>query len=242
MKESRQSSTINSEDGSVSLNAPKKRGNMALSMRILGIDPGSRLLGYGCVEVVARRMRHITSGTLEVCRPDTEPGERHGPRQPDLPLELRLLKIHHGLSEIITRFQPSVLAVEKVFFAKNALSALKLGQARGAVLLTGAIHGLTLFEYSPNEVKRAVVGQGHAEKQQVARMVELILGVRDFKSHDASDGLALAICHAQTFLLSSNPSIPSQKDFREKTEAKRRSKKLTLAEAVGFSENNQRRR
>lgn len=211
-------------------------------MRILGIDPGSRLLGYGCVEVAARRMRHITSGTLEVYRPDTGPREKGILRQPDLPLELRLLKIHQGLSKIITEFQPNVLVVEKVFFAKNALSALKLGQARGAVLLTGALHGLTLFEYSPNEVKRAVVGQGHAEKQQVARMVELILGVRDFKSHDASDGLALAICHAQTFLLSSNPGILSQKDFREKTEAKRRSKKLTLAEAVGFSENKLRRR
>jgi hypothetical protein len=86
--------------------------------------------------------------------------------------------------------------VEKVFFAKNAVSALKLGQARGAVILTGRMHGLSIVEYSPSEVKQAVVGHGQADKHQVAKMVKLLTGCEDFATTDASDGLALAICHA----------------------------------------------
>lgn len=214
-------------------------------IRILGVDPGSRNLGYGCVEVATRRMRHIASGTLKVHRagpallassrqsPSSELDRAARPSNPsnnasDLSQELRLLQIYQGLSEIILLHRPSIMVVEKVFFAKNALSALKLGQARGAVLLTGAIHHLTIVEYSPNEVKRAVVGQGHAEKHQVARMVEILLGSRQFGSHDESDGLALAICHAQNLLFSDNATrIPQAPRYSSK-------RKMSLAEALGF--------
>jgi crossover junction endodeoxyribonuclease RuvC len=101
------------------------------------------------------------------------------------------------LSQVMMQLKPHIMVVEDVFFAKNALSALKLGQARGVVIVTGKIHGLKLEEYSPTQVKKAVVGHGHADKEQVAKMVQLILGQKTFGTLDASDALALAICHAQ---------------------------------------------
>ena len=163
------------------------------------MDPGSRLTGYGCVELVGNKVQHIAHGTLRLSNTGGKAV---------IPLEERLLSIYEGLSEVITEFKPSVLAVEKVFFAKNAVSALKLGQARGAVILTGRIHGLRIFEYSASEVKQALVGHGQAAKEQVAHMVRLVLqgGSRqeglqwnqNFATLDASDGLALAICHAHT--------------------------------------------
>ena len=156
-------------------------------MRILGIDPGSRLTGYGCLDLAGNHIRHVAHGTLRLART--------GGRQ-DTPLEVRLLSLYEELSEVIQEYKPKVMAVEKVFFAKNAVSALKLGQARGAVILTGMIHGLEIHEYSPSEVKQVVAGFGQADKHQVAKMVALLTGQKDFKTLDASDGLALAICHA----------------------------------------------
>jgi crossover junction endodeoxyribonuclease RuvC len=156
-------------------------------LRILGIDPGSRLTGYGCIDVIDRKLIHLEDGTLTLSGTS---GKQ------DVPLEERLLLIYDGLSKVIERLKPDVMVIERVFFAKNAVSALKLGQARGAAILTGKMHGLEIVEYSPSEVKRAVVGHGQADKDQVARMVKTQIGEREFETSDASDGLALAICHA----------------------------------------------
>ena len=155
-------------------------------MRILGIDPGSRLLGYGCIDQVGNQMRHVTHGTLRLC--SSSSGDS---------LDARLLEIYKGLTQVIEEYRPQVMSIEKVFFAKNAVSALKLGQARGAAILTGKIHSLHIVEYSPTEVKQAVVGYGRADKDQVAKMIQLLIGARQFETSDASDALALAICHVQ---------------------------------------------
>ena len=157
-------------------------------MRILGIDPGSRLTGYGCVDSAGNQLSHVTHGILKVANTSGKAL---------VPFEERLLRIHQGLSEIIREFKPQIMVVEKVFLAKNAVSALKLGQARGAAILTGKIHGLSIQEYSATQVKQAIVGHGQADKEQVAKMVQILIGKRDFETFDASDGLALAICHSQ---------------------------------------------
>ena len=141
--------------------------------------------------LLASKLTHVGHGTLFLASTSGKS---------TVPLEDRLLLLYEGLCKVIREYKPEVMAIEKVFFAKNAVSALKLGQARGAAILTGKIHGLTIVEYSPNEVKQTVVGKGHADKVQVARMVQVILriqeGKQDFETADASDGLALAICHA----------------------------------------------
>ncbi len=157
-------------------------------MRVLGVDPGSRLMGFGCVDRVGNQLKHVAHGTIHVVESRLKPLASFADR---------LLVIHQQLVEVITRLRPQVMVVEEVFFAKNAVSALKLGQARGAVILTGKIHGLEIEEYSPTAVKRAIVGHGHADKEQVARIVQLLIGKRSFETADASDALALAICHAQ---------------------------------------------
>jgi crossover junction endodeoxyribonuclease RuvC len=156
-------------------------------MRILGIDPGSRLTGYGCVDLIGNQLQLVTHGTLRLSNTGGKAV---------IPLEQRLLSIHEGLAALIAEFKPDVMAVERVFFAKNAVSALKLGQARGAIILSGAIHGLEICEYSPSEVKAAIVGHGGADKEQVAKMVQILVGEQRFVTPDASDGLAIAICHA----------------------------------------------
>jgi crossover junction endodeoxyribonuclease RuvC len=155
-------------------------------MRILGIDPGSRLLGYGCIDQVGHQIQHVTHGTLKLLSPSRSNS-----------LDERLLEIYKGLSQIIEEYRPQMMSIEKVFFAKNAVSALKLGQARGAAILTGKIHSLQIVEYSPTEVKQAVVGYGRADKDQVAKMIQLLVGAKQFETSDASDALALAICHVQ---------------------------------------------
>src|SRR4051794_8676249 len=120
-------------------------------MRILGIDPGSRLTGYGCIDLLGRDLKHVDHGVLKLSNTGGKAV---------VPLETRLLLIYEGLSEVIARLKPQVLSIEKVFFAKNAVAALKLGQARGATILTAKIHGLEIFEYSPTEVKRTVASHG----------------------------------------------------------------------------------
>ncbi len=195
-------------------------------MRILGVDPGSRLTGYGCIDQVDQHLKHVVHGTLRLA-------STHG--KATVPLEDRLLSLHLGLSQAIHEFKPQIMVVEKVFFAKNALSALKLGQARGAILLTGKMHGLQIVEYSATEVKHAVVGHGQAEKEQVARMIQLFLGKQEFGTWDASDGLALAICHAlrirgmktQHSISGTLSSLPHPMNRRTK-------KRFTLAESVGI--------
>jgi crossover junction endodeoxyribonuclease RuvC len=157
---------------------------------ILGVDPGSRLLGYGLVEKNGNQIKVVDHGTIELYHKEYKniPVDETTPS--------RLKEIHLRLSEVIQKYRPQVVAVEKVFFAKNAISALKLGQARGVVLLTAAIHDLEIYEYSVTEVKSMITGHGRSDKEQVAKMLNLMLGARDFATADASDALALAVAHA----------------------------------------------
>lgn len=152
-------------------------------MRILGIDPGSYSTGYGLVEDSGGRLKEIESGAIR-------PG-----RQKEF--LLRLSEIHDALSDLIDRARPDEVAVENPFLARNFRSVLQLGQARAAALLPAVKAGVTVFEYAPRQVKLAVVGHGEAEKEQVARMVALLLGLSAIPAPlDATDALAVAICHA----------------------------------------------
>ena len=152
-------------------------------VRILGIDPGSRITGYGIIEFHRNHARHVASGCIHVRGDD---------------LSYRLRAIFDGITEIVDAESPTALAVEKVFFHRNAASALKLGQARGAALMAGVTRGLPLYEYSPNQVKQAVTGRGHAPKDQVQHMIKMLLGLRELPPSDAADALAVAICHGHT--------------------------------------------
>jgi len=158
-------------------------------MRILGVDPGSRLTGYGCIEVRGNSLHHITHGTFKLLKSTSTP----------TPLPERLKTLFDHLQAVVSGFKPDVIAVERVFLGKNASSALKLGHARGVVVLASALFDIKFFEYSPTEIKRAVTGQGRADKEQVARMTRLLVnGFRGkFETEDASDALAVAVCHAQ---------------------------------------------
>jgi crossover junction endodeoxyribonuclease RuvC len=150
-------------------------------MRILGIDPGLRFLGWGVIEVDGARLRHVANGTVR-----TTEGDLAG----------RLCALHDGLSAVVRQHRPTEAAVEQTFVNKDAVATLKLGQARGVALLVPAQAGLPVAEYAPNAVKKAVVGVGHAEKQQVQMMVKMQLPGVEFDSPDAADALAIAICHA----------------------------------------------
>ena len=149
---------------------------------ILGIDPGSLITGWGLVEVVGHQLRHLANGTIGAA---TTVG-----------MPLRLSEIYHGLREVTERYQPTAVSLERVFFARNVQSALKLGQARGVALLTAAEHQLGVAEYSAAEIKVAVVGYGQATKEQVQKMVSALLNLRGPIRADAADALASAICHA----------------------------------------------
>lgn len=151
--------------------------------RILGIDPGSRVTGYGIISMERGQARHVTNGCI---------------RTPDGELAERLHVIYEGLCAVIAAYRPVEMAVEKVFVNRNADSALKLGQARGAAIVAGANHGLKVFEFTPAEVKQAIVGQGRAEKAQVQHMIKVLLNLRDSTQADAADALAVAICHGHT--------------------------------------------
>ena len=154
-------------------------------MRIFGVDPGSAHTGYGCIDTSGDRHRVLTCGALSP--PATGP----------FPEKLRA--IHAGLAKLLGEYEPAVVAIEDVFYARNAQSALKLGHVRGVVMLAAAEAGLPVAEYAPAEVKRAVVGYGRAEKQQVQQMVSLLLGLDPPPSRlDASDALAVAVCHAHS--------------------------------------------
>jgi crossover junction endodeoxyribonuclease RuvC len=151
-------------------------------VRVFGIDPGSQRTGYGCVDSDGHRHRLVCCGTIRTT---------DAPTFPD-----RLSLIFHGLSSCIRECQPECVAVENVFHASNVRSALKLGYARGVALLAAVEAGVTIVEYTPAEVKRAVVGYGRAEKLQVQQMITSLLGLeRPPNSLDASDALAVAICH-----------------------------------------------
>ena len=151
-------------------------------IRIIGIDPGSRITGYGIIEKHGRRLGFVTCGTI---RTD---GEKDFSR--------RLLLIFEGLSEVMELHHPEVAAVEDVFVAHNPRSALKLGQARGTAVVAAMRQGLMVHDYSPRMIKQAVAGYGQAEKEQVQHMVRALLDLSGVPSSDAADALAVAICHA----------------------------------------------
>jgi crossover junction endodeoxyribonuclease RuvC len=154
----------------------------AAPIRILGLDPGLQHTGWGLVEHDGFRLRFLADGVVS-----TSSGEE---------LAARLLVLHRGLAEVIAQWTPDEAAVEHTYVARNPESALKLGQARGVVLLAPALAGLVVREYGAMEVKRAVVGTGHAAKEQVQAMVRHLLPGVTFKRADAADALAIAICHA----------------------------------------------
>lgn len=151
-------------------------------MRVFGIDPGSTRTGYGCLDSDGSRHRVVLCGAI------APPG---GAPFPD-----KLEAIHAGLAALLRKARPDLVVVENVFHAANARSALLLGQTRGVVLLAAVEAGLPIVEYTPAEVKRAVVGYGRADKAQVQQMVKLLLGLAEVPSpHDVADALAIAICH-----------------------------------------------
>jgi crossover junction endodeoxyribonuclease RuvC len=151
-------------------------------VRIFGIDPGSVRTGYGCVETDGRAVRLVACGAITAGTGDGFPQ--------------RLARIHRQLSALLEGCHPDYVAVESVFHASNVHSALKLGHARGVALLAAVDAGCPVVEYSPAEIKRAVVGYGRAEKHQVQYMIRILLGLAESPSpHDAADALAVAICH-----------------------------------------------
>lgn len=151
-------------------------------MRLIGLDPGLRNTGWGVVDAVDNRLTYVADGTV---RPNAK-----------LSIAERLRELHDGLAEVLELFDPDEAAVEETFVNKNPESTLKLGEARGVVLLVPALAGLAVSEYSANRVKKAVVGAGHATKDQVQMMVGRLLPGCQFSSADSADALAVAICHA----------------------------------------------
>ena len=152
-------------------------------MRIFGVDPGSARTGYGCIDTSGSRHRVVVCGAVSL------------PAR--VPFSEKLLTLHSALTTLIAEHRPDAVAVEDLFHAKNARSALKLGHVRGVVLLAASQAGIPIAEYAPTEIKRAVVGYGRAEKHQVQEMVTLLLGLSEKPSPlDVSDALAVAVCHA----------------------------------------------
>jgi len=152
-------------------------------MRVLGIDPGSRITGYGVVEVLAGRSVLLTCGCVHTVA-DSFPE--------------RLKQIYDGVHQITAAFKPDEMAIEQVFLHKNADSALKLGQARGAAICGVLAANLPVHEYSARQVKQALVGKGNADKLQVQHMVKILLGLTEPLAIDASDALGVALCHVHT--------------------------------------------
>jgi crossover junction endodeoxyribonuclease RuvC len=161
--------------------APKSKATRLTREVILGIDPGSIFTGWGVVELEGSKMRHGAHGVIAT---STALGQAE-----------RLKQIYRGIQEVIQKHRPVAMSLEKVFFSRNVQSALKLGQARGVALLAAAESQIVVSEYSATEIKAAVVGYGHATKEQIQRMVSALLCLRSPLRADAADGLAAAICH-----------------------------------------------
>lgn len=152
-------------------------------MRILGIDPGTGILGFGIIDVHGQSLELVDAGVI-----------RTPVKQAD---STRLKTIFEELEQIINEFKPQVLAVEKLFFAQNVTTAMSVSQARGVVLLLGEQHGMELYEYTPLQIKQALTGYGRADKKQVQEMVKTVLKLKEVpKPDDCADALAAAICHA----------------------------------------------
>jgi crossover junction endodeoxyribonuclease RuvC len=155
---------------------------MASPIRIIGIDPGLRRMGWGIIETLGNSLVFVACGTVT--------------SDDKLDLASRLCQLHDGLSAVIHSHIPVEAAVEATFVNKDPVSALKLGQARGIAMLVPAQAGLAVAEYAPNAVKKSVIGVGHGDKVQIQMMVKVLMPKADFKGPDAADALAIAICHA----------------------------------------------
>ncbi len=176
-------------------------------MKVIGIDPGSRVCGYGVLESRNGDVEHLASGSIA-------PGN-------GLPLYQRLKIIYESLIKVIGEHSPEAMSVEDIFFAKNAKSAIKLGEARGVALLAASNSGIPVFEYPPTKVKLALTGSGRASKSDVQRMLSIILGVSGFETEDASDAVAIALCHI-------NLSRIESRLGKEFTEPRKRRRRFTL--------------
>lgn len=165
-------------------------GQKITAMKVLGIDPGSINCGYGLIRKIvpshhnymSPSLRYIASGRISM--------------QVSKPLHERLKELYASLMDVISEYNPDEIAIEKIFFAKGIKAALSLGHTRGVALLSAAVSGVPIYEYSALEVKKAVVGYGRADKNQVQKMVKQILGVNRVLSADSADALAIAMCHA----------------------------------------------
>lgn len=153
-----------------------------MATRLLGLDPGLRHTGWGIIDVDGNQLTAIASGTVSA--------------EQSLAMPLRLQRIFRGISDVVAEYTPSECAIEETFVNRNPVSTLKLGHARAAAMLAAAEAGLLVSEYSPNAVKKAVVGAGHADKIQVSAMVNMLLPMARPETADAADALAAAICHA----------------------------------------------
>lgn len=156
-----------------------------MGVRILGIDPGSRITGFGVIDSDGRHSRYVASGCVSTTKGAFAD---------------RLGEIFRGLNGVLDEHRPQQVAVEQVFMARNAGAALKLGQARGVAIVAAVHHGLPVFEYTPRAIKQAVVGNGGAEKQQVQHMIRVLLGQQGRMGLDESDALAIALCHAHSHM------------------------------------------
>ncbi len=163
----------------VSKQSPRRSG----PLRVLGIDPGSRITGYGLVATEGNRLSFVAAGRI---------------RPPAVGMPERLGRIHRDVAELIANYEADVMAIEDVFLARNPQSALKLGQARGAAIVAAAAAGLDVFEYPARTVKKTVVGTGRATKAQIQHMVRILLNLEGQPTPDAADALAIAICHVNT--------------------------------------------
>lgn len=152
--------------------------------RILGIDPGSRVTGYGIVESHMGRLRFVACGVVKTT--------------PSYPFATRLNEIFDGINEVVQLHDPTVAAIEDVFLSSNPRTAIKLGQARGAAVVAVMQNGVAVVDYTPRKIKQAVAGYGQAEKIQVQHMVQVLLQLKGAPSNDAADALAVAICHANS--------------------------------------------
>jgi crossover junction endodeoxyribonuclease RuvC len=161
-------------------------------LRILGIDPGFAIVGYGILDYINPNFKVLSSGLITTSR------DR---------FEFRLQKVVGELGEVIEQFKPEHMAIEKLFFTTNQKTAIDVAQARGAIILTAAQKNISIFEYTPLQIKQAIVGYGKAEKKQVITMVSKLLGLDEMpKVDDEADAIAVAICHAHSYRVICNNS------------------------------------
>ena len=151
--------------------------------RIIGLDPGLRHTGWGVIEVEGNKLSYVADGAVHSVKEDE--------------LATRLLQIHQQILAVLDEYKPDEAAIEETFVNKDARATLKLGQARGVVMLAPVLRKISVAEYAPNVIKKTVVGNGHAEKDQVKHMVKILLPRAELKTADSIDALAIAICHAQ---------------------------------------------